>query len=136
MRLWNVRVSRRPPCPSWAVAVVVAWVALGGAAAYAARLAGVAGVLCSFKLLTGLPCPTCGAGRGAAAALEGRWAEAWACNPLIFTALVLGSAVLAGRVVLGRAVRLELTGAERAAAWCLAAGAVLFNWVYVILYVG
>jgi hypothetical protein len=38
---------------------------------------------CLLRSLTGIPCPTCGATRGALALLDGRLLEALALNPLV-----------------------------------------------------
>jgi hypothetical protein len=41
---------------------------------------------CVLREVTGLPCPTCGATRGALALLEGRVADALTLNPLVTVA--------------------------------------------------
>lgn len=41
---------------------------------------------CVFRSITGVPCPTCGATRGAMALLDGRWLDGLAFNPLVATA--------------------------------------------------
>jgi hypothetical protein len=44
---------------------------------------------CVFRSITGVPCPTCGATRGALALLDGRLIDGLAFNPLVATAAVL-----------------------------------------------
>jgi hypothetical protein len=44
---------------------------------------------CVFRSITGVPCPTCGATRGALALLDGRLLDALAFNPLVATAAAL-----------------------------------------------
>lgn len=39
-------------------------------------------IVCPFRLLTGLPCPTCGMTRAVASILRARWADAVAFHPL------------------------------------------------------
>ena len=46
-------------------------------------------VLCPFKLLTGMDCPTCGTTRGVAALLNGDISSAWSYNPLSFVVALL-----------------------------------------------
>ncbi|MFI5135812.1 MAG: DUF2752 domain-containing protein [Chitinophagales bacterium] len=44
---------------------------------------------CLFHLLTGLPCPTCGTGRGIICLLHGNFQDALLFNPLSFVVVVL-----------------------------------------------
>lgn len=136
MKVRLVRVSRRPPCPAWAVAVVLGWTALVGLAVLLAQRGGGHVQLCLFKSITGYPCPTCGSGRGTLALLRGDPLAAWRFNPLLFTALAVVAAALAARLAFGRAVRLELTRAEKYVLWAVILAAALANWAYVIVYVG
>ena len=136
MRLRLASVPRKPPWPMWAAGVVLGWAALMGAVAFLADLAGHSAHLCLFKRLTGIPCPTCGCMRGAMSFARGDVAAAWWCNPLMFSVAAVFFSVLLVRVVLGRAVVVELSRRQRALAWTLAAAAVVLNWVHVILNVG
>ncbi|MHC4549607.1 MAG: DUF2752 domain-containing protein [Planctomycetota bacterium] len=116
----------------WAVAIVIVWLALVWVTY---RLApGV--TTCHFKLATGVACPTCGLTRGVTTMLDGDIVGGLAYNPLVLGAGLVFLALLAGRLLCGRLLRLDLSRAER---WItLAALAVLFlaNWAYVIVCVG
>jgi hypothetical protein len=48
--------------------------------------------VCGFKLLTGLPCPTCGMTRALCHALHGHWSQSFTSHPagLILTAGLVG----------------------------------------------
>ncbi|MGQ9880854.1 MAG: DUF2752 domain-containing protein [Armatimonadota bacterium] len=39
--------------------------------------------VCTFRLVTGKPCPTCGMTRATCALVHGEWAEAWHYHPLV-----------------------------------------------------
>ena len=136
MTLRWVKVSRRPPWPCWAVLIACLWGGLVAAAICLARATGREVILCPLKLLTGLPCPTCGLTRGTLALLSGHVLKAWALNPLAFSAAAVYLAVVGIRIVLGRAVRLELAPSNRRVAWVVAAVLVGANWTYVIACVG
>jgi hypothetical protein len=47
------------------------------------RLAGLPQIVCAFRTLTGLPCPTCGATRAVVALSRGAIGESFALNPLV-----------------------------------------------------
>jgi hypothetical protein len=87
---------------------------------------------CPFKLLTGLPCPTCGATRAALALARFDLAAAFAVSPLAaggWTLLVAGGLV-AGVASLAR-VELHEPSLPRPFRWFLLA-ALLANWAYLI----
>ena len=96
------------------LAVSVAAVA-GGAAWF---FLGFPGPTCPFRALTGYPCLTCGATRGAIAFFHGNLSLAWSWNPLAFVALcgVVAFDLYAIVVLLTRGPRLrviEWTRAEK-----------------------
>ena len=136
MKVRWTRAARRPPWPWWAVAAVGLWVALGATAVYLSRQTGVEVVLCPFRLLTGLPCPTCGLTRGALALLAGKPLRAWTFNPLLFTAIAIWLLLLLVRVAFGRAVRLDLPRRQRRTAWVALVVLIAVNWAYLFVYVG
>jgi len=136
MKLEVVPASRRPHCPWWAVVCVLVWaVSAAGAVSLAAHTRRKI-ELCAFKHLTGLACPTCGSTRGLRCLIEGRVAQSWRKNPLVFTALGVAVSALLFRAVCGRRVRLCLTRRQRKLAWAVGAAALLGNWAYVISCVG
>lgn len=124
---------RLPRVPLWALAAVLAFSALAGAEALLERHWGVEVATCMFKRLTGHPCPTCGATRGALALLAGHPWRAFLWNPLLMTAGLLVAAWFAFRAATGLAPRFEWTRKERTLALCGLAAAVLANWIYLIL---
>lgn len=71
-----------------AAALVVAWNfdPMGGAFPYPR---------CTFKWLTGLDCPGCGATRALHTLLHGRVGDAWAANPAVFVAIPLAALAFA-----------------------------------------
>lgn len=90
---------------------------------------------CPFRLLTGVPCPTCGTTHAAQALLNGHVMDALAVNPLMTlagVAFVLGGLtaplwVIAGGAVPDAPVRLPL--------WARAAivAVIAANWAWLIL---
>jgi hypothetical protein len=136
MKLEMDKVPRRLGWPLWALLVVCAWLALGGAAVYLGSRLERPLQLCLFKRVTGLPCPTCGFTRGALCVVNGHLGQAWLHNPLLFSALALLFAACLGRVLFARSIKITLTRTERSAAWILIIALFLCNWAYVIWYVG
>lgn len=138
MTLALQRVRRGlPPWPGWVVGVTVGWLTAHALSAYVNVVHDDGrAVLCLFKRITGVPCPTCGVTRGLLALADGDPVAALVCNPLVFVLLGLLAALLLLRVVGGRVLRLELGVSGRRAAYAAAAAALLANWVYVIRFVG
>lgn len=93
---------------------------------------------CAFRMLTGLPCATCGTTRLVRALLLGDLGGALSLNPLVFFVLVMlaaWGALSAAR--LGSALpgwRLALAPRERAGLVLLTAAAVIGNWIYLVLH--
>lgn len=91
---------------------------------------------CPIRVLTGIPCPACGATRCFAHLAHGAWAEAFVANPLAFAAFT-GVAVFdlyAAAILLGRSPRWRWTPSPRAAtALRIAVVALaLANWVWLL----
>ena len=125
-----VKTSRKG---GWSAALVLcglAWLAVV-AATHFLPLPGDH-TLCVFKRVTHLPCPTCGASRGAVSLLTGRVATATAFNPLLFAAGAALCALLILQTCFARRVHLGLTGRQRLGAWVLAGAAAAVNWAYLI----
>ena len=88
---------------------------------------------CPLRDMTGVPCPTCGGTHTAVALANGRWAEAFAANPLVAAGLVVfGIWLLTG--VLTTAVPqlrrdLVLTSGEKRTARILAVLFIIAAWI-------
>ncbi len=133
MQIGWQRVRRNPGIPRWAVLLVGLWLALvlGGVAME--QVTGNSVVVCWFRAVTGIPCPTCGSTRALCALARGRIVASVAHNPLVVAVGVLGLGWLAARVGFGRRVKVSLGVQERRAAWLLAAALLLANWAYVVV---
>jgi hypothetical protein len=127
------RVPRIPRIPPWAPVLALAGGLLEGAWILLGRRLGLGTAECSFKRITGHPCPTCGSTRGVLALLHGRPLEALALNPLVFGTGALVLAAFLARLATGRAPTLSWTPANRRRAWAFAILAVLANWLYLDL---
>jgi hypothetical protein len=110
------------------------YLALLGLAVWLASASGVSCTVCPFKLLTGLPCATCGTTRAALALLTGRFADAWRWNPLVCSALLIAAPWVALRCAARppRHIVVELSGPLRAAAITIILLAAIANWTYLI----
>lgn len=92
-------------------------------------------VTCPFRVMTGLPCPTCGLVRAAHWLMRGHFGRAFAINPFdaLFLLVVAPLAVVLGLANrAGLVVRFSLSSIERRAAWGFLAAVVLANWAYVL----
>jgi len=136
MKVKLINVSRRPPWPLWAVALVLGWLAAVGASVWLMQRHRADVGLCLFKRLSGYPCLTCGSTRGMLHLLRGEVLWAWTFNPLLFTVLAVAGGLLVLRVGFRRAVRIQMTRIERRIAWVVGIALVLLNWAYVIVCVG
>lgn len=125
--------TRRIHCPPWALIAGAAWLALVGAAVYFAPRAEDAPALCTFKRLTGVPCPTCGTTRMTMALSRGDVASALALNPLMATLFAASLVWLILRLGCGRTITLATTKRQRRMLWLAAAIMLCANWVYLIL---
>lgn len=112
--------------------------ALGGAGVgvlFLLRALHLHGVVCYFKLATGLPCLTCGGTRAAWRLLALDPAGALALNPLATVAVVTIAGWAFVDLVLmprGSALRLRLSPRAAGAARVGAAIALVANWAYLI----
>lgn len=88
---------------------------------------------CGFHLVTGHPCPTCGATRATFHLLHGQWLAALKTNPF-FTLVIWGLClwiVVGGLAWLaGRSFTIEVSGREEKWWWLLLLALFLINWAY------
>jgi hypothetical protein len=127
-----VTARRLPRWPVWAVAIVVVWLGL----VWVTHRYAPGTTLCPLKRTTGVACPTCGLTRGVTTMLDGDVAGGLRYNPLVLAAGLVFLAVLAGRLLLARTPRLELSTREKRVTWAALLVLLLANWAYVIVYVG
>jgi hypothetical protein len=128
--------SRRPTWPLWAVGVAALWAGVMGVGVWLAQTQEREIILCVFKRLTGLPCPTCGSSRSVIHLFNGRVLEAFQMQPFMFIAGIMVIASLLLRVAFARRINFGLTARQRRLAGWGVIGLLLANWIYVILYVG
>ncbi len=107
------RVSRRPTYPRWAVTLVLVWLALLGAAELVGKLRETPVILCPFRALTSIPCPTCGTTSMVWALLDGRPVDAFFCNPLMAVLGLIVAGVLSLRILFGRRLVIQRSAAKR-----------------------
>jgi uncharacterized protein DUF2752 len=109
--------------------------AAGVGVLFALRTLHVGGVVCYFKLVTGLPCLTCGGTRATWRLLALDPAGAFAMNPLATLAVVTVAAWAVADLALwprGCALRLRLSPRSANAVRVGAALALLANWAYLV----
>ena len=91
---------------------------------------------CPFHLLTGLPCPTCGATRSGLLLSQFRLLDAFLTNPL-FVLVCAGVAAWAVSAfalhIFGRRVRIRPVARAQSVIRFFLIGTVLVNWVYLII---
>lgn len=116
----------------WAVAIVVVWLGL----VWVTHRYAPGTTLCHFKRVTGRACPTCGLTRGVTTMLDGDFLGGLRYNPFLLGLGLVFLLVLAGRLVLARTPRLELSVGEKRITWAALIVAFFLNWAYVIVYVG
>jgi hypothetical protein len=118
------------------------WLAVSGAALVGGAVwlrLGFPTLRCPFLAVTGYPCLTCGATRGAIAFLHGNVGSAWSWNPLAMAALA-GVAlfdVYAAVVLVMRAPRFRVvdwTRTEKNAVRIVAVGLIAVNWAYLLAH--
>jgi len=89
-------------------------------------------ILCLFRRVTDVPCPTCGTTRAAWALAAGDVVAALLLNPFMVIAGVVLAVVLVARAVTARRVRLDLGKTGRRVAWATVAVLFIANWAWVI----
>jgi hypothetical protein len=109
--------------------------ALGLVLAFATPTWFVSRLVCPLKVVTGVPCPTCGSTRAVQALMSADFVAALQLNPL--TTLALGAwalfAVYGAVTVMARLPRFRWSGRDVRRPLALSAGALLLvNWVYLL----
>ena len=120
-----------PRVPWWGAALVVLWAVFVALGLTFGDGEGGGLILCHFKRSTGRPCPSCGSSRGVLAALHGDFAEAWAWNPLVMSALGTLAVLTLLRLATGRRLEVELDRGARWLALALGLAALAANWWWV-----
>jgi hypothetical protein len=135
LKLTLVRRDRSYRVPPLALASLVVLLLLGAAVAALPSIA-ESPVTCPFRVVTGLPCATCGTLRAAHLLMRGGLVSAFCLNPLSVALLLL---VAPAALVLwfvnrfwGFAIDVIASATERRMAWVLLSVVVLANWVYVL----
>lgn len=129
---------RLEPTPRWspnltAPALVLAvWCGLVLTGQVVQAVTGREVVLCWFRRVTGLACPSCGGTRMVAAIASGDWAAAVAFNPLLLALIVWLLVWGTLRFGLGRRIVIQLHPHARRIGWSLLAVALVANWLYLI----
>ena len=116
------------------------WLTVGGASLCLLGLAlatpGIQLPLCTFKILTGLPCPTCGLTRAVIALSRGDLGRALFMNPLAAVACLAGLAYLvyAAAVIAFRLPRLRprVTTLDARILRVTAVALLALNWTWLI----
>lgn len=94
-------------------------------------------VVCPFRAVTGLPCPSCGLTRVTHWLLRGDVSSAFAVNPLdtlfLLIAVPLFAALWMANLAGWFTVRISMSRVERRGAWALLVILTLANWTYVLL---
>ncbi len=134
MRLLSSSTGRLSGIPPWALVLGLIWIALVITAALIPQLSGNLGMMCWFRYITGIPCPTCGGSRAFLNLLDGRLLDAFLLNPLLMALEILFLLWLCARLVFARKLSLKLSPVERRAAWAIGGALFVLNWIYLIVY--
>jgi hypothetical protein len=114
------------------VVALLIWAALLIVIVLISKLTGTQPMLCWFRRISTIPCPSCGSTRGVLSLLEGDVLGAFLKNPLVMTTLTILAVGFGLRFFCGLKLEWNLTSKERWAAWALAGAALLANWAWVI----
>lgn len=128
--------KRIPEWPKWAVVIGGIWLGLAGLVAALLHTGKFPIEPCLFKLITGIPCPTCGLSRAGWAVLHGDIFKAWLYNPLMCTILGIYGVYLLLRIISGYKLGFSVSGNLRKNMVVAVIGAAFVNWLYLIVYVG
>jgi hypothetical protein len=136
LRVELVRGTSGYRAPGAAVVAAITLVALGLTVAWLGT-SHQGPVICPFRAVTGLPCPTCGLVRTTAALLHGRIGEAVLTNPFdaffLIIVVPVGIVFWSLNLAFGVAVRISSGRTERMVFWWTVVAVVAANWVYVLV---
>ena len=132
MRPRLVKVGRRIELLNAPVIALLIWVLLLIAVVAISRLTGTQPMLCSFRALTGVPCPSCGSTRGVLLLTEGDVIGAFLMNPLVMITLAVLATIFTLRLLFAVQVKWNLGRRERWVYLGLVIAAILANWWWVI----
>ncbi len=128
------QVDRKPGISPWLGLVTGLWCVFVFTVVIIDQIAGKEVVVCWFRALTGVPCPTCGSTRALLALAQGRVIESFTYNPMFVAVALLGTAWLVARFGFGRTLNTSLGTRSRRIAWLFATVLFLANWSYVIAW--
>ncbi|MFH1475994.1 MAG: DUF2752 domain-containing protein [Verrucomicrobiota bacterium] len=142
--LWNVECPGRAGGYRTVLAHHLPWTLIGGGVLLAAAilpLDRIPWTICTFRRLTGYPCPSCGLTRGFVAMAHGQWLAVLHTCPLaalLYAATAFVFAVNAAALLCGVRLIPGLCFKWRARAWmvllCFFGLLVLLNWLYRLFY--
>ena len=132
MRPRLVKAGRSVKLLNAPVVALLIWVALLIVIVLISKLTGTQPMLCWFRRISTIPCPSCGSTRGVLSLLEGDVLGAFLKNPLVMTALTVLAVGFGLRFLCGLKLEWNLGRKERWAVWALAGAALLANWAWVI----
>ncbi len=124
---------RLPKVSPWVVLVVLCWGAMVAGEILLDRHLGLGMTTCTFRRITGYPCPTCGTTRGSLALLSGHPLVALAFNPMFFGGLFLMAGWFLFRAATGLRPRFDLDRKARRIWQAVAGAGLLLNWIYLLL---
>ena len=128
--------TRLPRYPWWAIGIVTIWLILVAAGKVVSLLHDAPIPTCIFKRITGHPCPTCGLTRAVEAMIHIKPVDAWLFNPFFFSLGLIWIAGLLFRMVAGRRIIVILNRREKYLVVSILMATFLWNWYYLIRFIG
>jgi Protein of unknown function (DUF2752) len=132
MRFFIEKAGRRIGFDRAPMIALAVWLGLLVATVSASAAMNRPVVLCSFRKLTGLPCPSCGATRGVLRILHGELVGGFLMNPLVMVVLAILAAGFALRLTFGLKPRLEVNRREKWVLISVGIALLLANWAFVL----
>ncbi len=126
------RVERRLSGIGTPWIALLIWAVLVGSLVVIYRMTGRSFSLCTFRAVSGIPCPSCGSTRAVLRVLDGDLLGGFLMNPLVMLALTVIGVVLALRLLFRWRVEWNFGRADYWILGALLLGAVAANWIWVI----